>query len=325
MSFHETPSTKTSSGPSSLHPPSSPPLLHPPPPPPPSPPTDDYDQIFNDADLPALAFAFLARDYRPTLILALSDCAYGFPVRHRQLFANPAFQKRPELNAPGLHDMFANTAGSSIRIGPWIVHITLVDFHGSDAAVITASSFENERTRFLGSGSSTPGGGEGAWGAACENGAETAPDEDVREPRRPSILEIGIGEDYPEPDLALVNHILSEAVKAPVTSAWPVVQRRCSAVVGETSDEDGDALEDDGAVRETKPDHVPIVDWRIPGDYDPLHFKNLRRVDWSETAFGPMGSWSPTLRSVALAMMDSPVPIALYWGKQKSGNLPITS
>ncbi|KAF8247618.1 hypothetical protein K440DRAFT_601007 [Wilcoxina mikolae CBS 423.85] len=64
--------------------------------------------------------------------------------------------------------------------------------------------------------------------------------------------------------------------------------------------------------------HQPITDWRIPptspDDYDPPHFKYLRSVDWSKTAFGPPCAWSPTLRSLALGIMENSIPVALYWG-----------
>ncbi|KAF8533909.1 hypothetical protein BDD12DRAFT_897402 [Trichophaea hybrida] len=72
-----------------------------------------------------------------------------------------------------------------------------------------------------------------------------------------------------------------------------------------------------GSTSEGRP-HQPITDWKIPptspDDYDPPHFKYLRSVDWSKTAFGPPCAWSPTLRSLALGIMENSTPVALYWG-----------
>lgn len=267
--------------------------------------------------LPAnLALDFLTRDYRPTLILALPESQYGEPIRHRLLFSNAAFEKHPELNSDGLHQMFANMAGSSIRIGPWIVHITIIDSCAEDIAVVTASSFENERARFLGSGATTPGSGDladGVWGAASLKAGGRLPDDDLQRPRRPSISDIA---DTSDADLTLEGQcrILAGLVdggrrRSAVSTKAPGSEhaRECgrdtkTAIIKEKDDQD------------RKRDLVPIVDWRKPSEYDPLHFKNLRGVDWDDTAFGPMSGWSSTLGSIALTMMESPVPIALYWG-----------
>jgi signal transduction histidine kinase/DNA-binding response OmpR family regulator len=43
----------------------------------------------------------------------------------------------------------------------------------------------------------------------------------------------------------------------------------------------------------------------------------LRAVDWAATALGPVGGWSPVLRTMVRAVLVSSFPIAIHWGPQR--------
>jgi PAS domain S-box-containing protein len=43
----------------------------------------------------------------------------------------------------------------------------------------------------------------------------------------------------------------------------------------------------------------------------------LRAVDWTVTALGPVGSWSPVLRTMVRAALASSFPIIIHWGTQR--------
>ncbi|MDO9443532.1 MAG: PAS domain-containing protein, partial [Beijerinckiaceae bacterium] len=41
----------------------------------------------------------------------------------------------------------------------------------------------------------------------------------------------------------------------------------------------------------------------------------IEAYDWSETALGPIGGWSPSLRAIVAFLIHTPVPMVMLWGK----------
>lgn len=62
----------------------------------------------------------------------------------------------------------------------------------------------------------------------------------------------------------------------------------------------------------------PSYDWtRLPvSSTMPEHVQFARSVDWSQTALGPIESWSADLRQMCNLIMASPHPAAMYWGEE---------
>ena len=50
---------------------------------------------------------------------------------------------------------------------------------------------------------------------------------------------------------------------------------------------------------------------RHDGEMGPL----IDAYDWSETALGPIGGWSPSLRAIVAFLIHTPVPMVMLWGK----------
>ena len=75
----------------------------------------------------------------------------------------------------------------------------------------------------------------------------------------------------------------------------------------------GNSFDNDSSHKE-----VGFFDWtRLPISDDlPAHIRFARSVDWSQTALGPIESWSADLRQMCNLIMASPHPAAMYWGEE---------
>jgi len=326
-----------------------------------------------DGDGDGLAFEFLRRDHRPTLMLGLSEERYGEPVQYKVLFENDAYRECRELKGDGMYQFFANMAGntSCSHCGPWSIHITLIDDNpGGLVAIVTAESCETgQRTLFVRSGTNTP---VGVWGNQSFRPSDgiTPDDEMLLPPSPPNGIGTAVSRYYSlevenvacgmwagaenvsssrsanttpvnteERGVSKINsekeRIDSRNENSEIVLSIPGSDTAVSASgAGEMPPVLAREYQSEGdpslschcfdrphprrlSTSEERP-HRPITDWRIPptspDDFDLPHFKHLRSVDWSQTAFGPPCSWSPTLRSLALGIMENSVPVALYWG-----------
>jgi hypothetical protein len=43
----------------------------------------------------------------------------------------------------------------------------------------------------------------------------------------------------------------------------------------------------------------------------------IGRIDWSATPLGPVGSWSPVLRTMVRGCLASSFPMVIHWGPQR--------
>jgi hypothetical protein len=76
----------------------------------------------------------------------------------------------------------------------------------------------------------------------------------------------------------------------------------------------------EGAVlsRKTSRSSAPMIDWtdRLPPTRISPHVAWARSLDWSQTALGPMSTWSSQLRSVANLVMQDPRPAVVFCGPE---------
>jgi hypothetical protein len=327
-------------------------------------------------NLLTLAFELLLRDYRPTLILALSEPLQSNHslVDYQVIFANDSYKRAKELNDDGMYQAFANGAGKSCRCGQWIVHVTLIESPSGMIAIAVASSFENERDRFVGSGNGTPGlfslppeplgdcklnlqkdQGKGTPVECHEDSYFPMDNKDVANAwsriqtrsrttrslnNRASDVTLVDSDEYelPSEDRELLAKIASEDnivshldecadeqasnadSEGGIIGTGELFARKCKDVGDDNCHYAGYGEPITRRDSQEERPHKPITDWRIPPnspeelEKEPIHFQYLRNVDWSKTAFGSMYTWSPTLRSLALGIMENSVPVALYWG-----------
>ena len=83
------------------------------------------------------------------------------------------------------------------------------------------------------------------------------------------------------------------------------------------SDETAGSSQATSIVLSTAPEKA-VADWTVPNPKGSLsdHIKLARSINWSTTPLGAMESWSPEFRQTANLCMNSPFPVALFWGSE---------